>query len=386
MTSQRTICVVTGTRAEYGLLESSMRAIRDRDELQLTLVVTGMHLSPQYGETYRDIESDGFEIDHKVDMLVDGDSGLSMAKSTGLGILGLGEAFRDIDPDIVLVLGDRDEPLATAVAAAHMNIPVAHIHGGDAVSGAVIDDSIRHAVTKFSHLHFPASDRSAERVVSLGEEDWRITTAGAPGLDAIRTDQYVPGEEMRARLDIDSAETLLLCVQHPVTTQPELAGEQMNATLDALESFEATLVIIYPNSDAGGGEMIDAIESHPVSEASIVQRSLPREEYLGLLAASDVLVGNSSSGIIEAPSLGLPVVDIGPRQDGRERADNTVSVPHDTTAITDAIRQCLTDEAFRRRARECSNPYDHGPTGVRIASVLAEVDLGEQLLRKETKL
>jgi UDP-N-acetylglucosamine 2-epimerase (non-hydrolysing)/GDP/UDP-N,N'-diacetylbacillosamine 2-epimerase (hydrolysing) len=386
MTSTRTICVVTGTRAEYGLLESSMRAIRDNDALELSLIVTGMHLSPKYGETYREIQADGFEIHHKVNMLVDGDSGLSMAKSTGLGILGLGEAFRDSDPDLVLVLGDRDEPLAAAIAAGHMNIPVAHIHGGDAVSGAVIDDSIRHAVTKFAHIHFPASNRSAERVAKLGEEAWRITTVGAPGLDAIRSGEYVPGPEMRTRLDIDTEQTLLVCVQHPVTTEPERAGEQMDETLDALKTIEGEHVLIYPNSDAGSQKIIDAIESHPFAEKCMIHQSLPREEYLGLLAASDVLVGNSSSGIIEGPSLGLPVVDVGPRQNGRERAENTVSVPHDTKAIRDAIKSCLTDEEIRQRAQDCSNPYDHGPTGARIASELADLDLGERLLRKTTTL
>ncbi len=379
----RTVCVVTGTRAEYGLLQSPMTHIQTTENLQLATVVTGMHLSPQHGKTYETIEADGFTIDRKVDMLMDGNSGLSMAKSTGIGLMGMAEAFREIDPDIVLVLGDRDEPLAAAVAAAHMNIPVAHIHGGDAMSGATIDDSIRHALTKFAHIHFPASEASAERVSCLGEADWRITISGAPGLDAIRNGDYESGEAVRESLGVDADERLVLCIQHPVTTEPEKASQQMQATLDAIEPLDARIVVVYPNSDAGGQDMISVLESHPLREKLIVRKNLPRKRYLGLMEAADVMVGNSSSGIIEAPSFDLPVVDIGPREERRQRAENTVSVPHETEAIRAAVEDGLYDDDTKRRARECTNPYDYGGAGERIADHLAEVPLGEELLRKD---
>ncbi|WP_284012463.1 UDP-N-acetylglucosamine 2-epimerase [Halobaculum litoreum] len=378
----RRILVLTGTRAEYGLLKSSMEEIRAAEGLELQVVATGMHLSPRHGMTVEDIRDDGFTVDREVLMQMDGDTGKSMATSLGVGTTGLAEAFDSLDPDVVLLLGDRDEALAGALAAAHMNVPVAHVHGGDSMHGAVIDDSIRHAITKFAHIHFSASGRSAGRIERLGEEPWRITTVGAPGLDDVLAEEYEPPERVVDRHGIDPAEPLVLVVQHPVTTQQARAGEQMAQTLDAVESVEAQTVVIYPNSDAGGDQMIDEIESRTSGEGRWTFRSLPRGEYLGLMAAADAMVGNSSSGIIESPSFGLPVVDVGPRQEGRERADNTVSVPHDTDAIADALGRCLDDEAFRERAESCENPYDYGGAGVRIRERLLEVELGESLIRK----
>jgi UDP-N-acetylglucosamine 2-epimerase (non-hydrolysing)/GDP/UDP-N,N'-diacetylbacillosamine 2-epimerase (hydrolysing) len=359
-----------------------MEHIRSHEALSLSTVVTGMHLSPQYGNTYTEIERVGFEIDRKVEMLFDSDSGLGMAKSLGVGISGMTEAFRDLDPDIVLVLGDRDEPFAAGVAAAHMQIPVAHIHGGDVMVGATIDDSLRHALTKFAHIHFPVSEQSAERIRRLGEEPSRITVSGAPGLDDILDGEYVPGEEACARLGIDSDRPLILLVQHPVTTQPTAAGDQMQATVDALEDIEAQVVLIYPNSDAGSNQMIDVIQTLPDCDDLFTFENLPRELYLGVMDAADVMVGNSSSGILEAPSFDLPVVDIGPREERRQRADNTVSVPHETDAIAEAIHTCLTDEEVQQRAKSSPNPYDYGGAGQRIAETLATVELGEGLLRK----
>jgi UDP-N-acetylglucosamine 2-epimerase (non-hydrolysing)/GDP/UDP-N,N'-diacetylbacillosamine 2-epimerase (hydrolysing) len=380
---ERRVLVLTGTRAEYGLLRSSMAAIRDRDGLRLQVVATGMHLSPRHGRTVEEIREDGFAVDREVLMQVEGDTGKAMAKSLGIGTSGLAEAFASLDPDVVLLLGDRDEALAGALAAAHMNVPVAHVHGGDSMHGAIIDDSIRHAITKFAHLHFPVSELSAERVERLGEEPWRVTTVGAPGLDDVLAGEYDDPASVLERHGLDPIEPVLLVVQHPVTTQSERAGEQMAATLDAVESFDTQAVVIYPNSDAGGDRMIDEIESREFDGHVRTFRSLPRREYLGLMAAADAMIGNSSSGIIEAPSFALPVVDVGPRQEGRERAANTLSVPHETDAIREAIERCLADESFRERVRDCENPYDYGGAGERICERLAEVELGEDLLRKQ---
>ena len=341
-----------------------------------------MHLSPRHGRTVEEIREDGFAVDREVLMQVEGDTGKAMAKSLGLGTSGLAEAFASLDPDVVLLLGDRDEALAGALAAAHMNVPVAHVHGGDSMHGAIIDDSIRHAITKFAHLHFPVSELSAERVERLGEEPRRVTTVGAPGLDDVLAGEYDEPASVLERHGLDPGEPLLLVVQHPVTTRPEEAGEQIAATLDAVESFDAQAVVIYPNSDAGGDRMIDEIESRGFDGRVRTFRSLPRREYLGVMAAADAMVGNSSSGVIEAPSFSLPVVDVGPRQEGRERAANTLSVPHETDAIRAAIERCLTDETFRERVRECENPYDYGGAGERICERLAEVELDEELLRK----
>ncbi len=378
----KNILVLTGTRAEYGLLKSSMETIKAHDQLSLSAVATGMHLSPRYGNTVEEIRKDGFTIDREVPMLVEGDTGIAMAKSLGLGTTSLADAFASLDPDIVLLLGDRDEALAGALAAAHMNIPVAHIHGGDAMEGAVIDDSIRHAITKFAHIHFPASEKSAERIRKLGEEEWRITISGAPGLDDVLSGEYEDPETVINRYGIDPDRQLLLLVQHPVTTQSEYAGQQMAATLDAAELVEAQTVIIYPNSDSGSDEIIEEIESRSFDESVKTFQSLPRREYLGLMAAADVMIGNSSSGIIEAPSFGLPVVDIGPRQKGRERAENTISVSHQRDPIQDAIERCLYDETIRSRAERCRNPYDYDGAGVRVCETLADIDITDQLIQK----
>lgn len=379
----RSILVLTGTRAEYGLLKSSMKAVQDHDQLSLSVVATGMHLSPKHGMTVEEIRNDGFTVDREVLMQIDGDSGVAMAKSLGIGTMGLTEAFVDLDPDIVLLLGDRDEALAGALAAAHMNIPVAHIHGGDSMYGATIDDSIRHAITKFAHLHFPASEKSAQRVRKLGEQEWRITVSGAPGLDDVLAGEYNDPQAVLNRYDIDPERPLLLLVQHPVTTQSEQAGQQMAETLTAIESFDLQAVIIYPNSDAGGDQIIEEINARSFGDDVKTFQSLPRDEYLGLLAAADVMVGNSSSGIIEAPSFDLPVVDVGPRQEGRQRAANTISVPHQTSSIRDAISKCLTDEDFIEQVIGCENPYDYDGAGTVICRTLTAVELGDELIKKE---
>lgn len=378
---ERTVTVVTGTRAEYGLLTSSMREIQARDDLSLSVVATGMHLSPQHGSTIDDIRADGFDIDRRIPMLLDDDSETAMAKSVGIGISGMADAFDSLGPDVVLLLGDRFEAFAAGVAAAHMTIPVAHVHGGDAMRGSVIDDSIRHALTKFAHLHLPASEESAERIRKLGEEPWRITVAGAPGLDAVRDGDYADPVDVRRKYDLPPDEPLALVVQHPLTTAPADAGEQMATTLDALSRIDVTSVVIYPNADAGGKRMIDVIDAYQ-GDGIHTFSSLPRREFLAFMYTADVMVGNSSSGIIEAPSFDLPVVDVGPRQAGRQRTDNVLSVPHAVDAISEAVTRCLTDDATRQRASTCENPYDYGGAGERIAERLASVEIDTDLLRK----
>lgn len=379
----RNILVLTGSRAEYGLLKSSMAAIRDRDDLSLSVVATGMHLSPKHGFTVDDIRNDGYTVAREVLMQLDGDTGVAMSKSLAVGLIGLTDAFSDLRPDAILLLGDRDEALAGTLAAVHLNIPVAHVHGGDSMAGAVIDDSIRHAITKLAHLHFPASELSAERIRMMGEEPWRITISGAPGLDDILSGEYDDSSAVLAKYDLDPSRPLLLIVQHPVTTQPDNAAAQMEATLDAADAVDGQLVIIYPNSDAGGDRMIRKIENREFTNPVRTFRSLPRGEYLAIMDAADLMIGNSSSAIIEAPSFGLPVVDIGPRQEGRERAENIISVSHESGDIRDAITRGLEDDDFRSKARSCSNPYDHGGAGHQIANRLSNLPDRETLLIKK---
>ena len=379
----RKITVITGTRAEYGLLYPVMRAIQNHPKLDLSIIATGMHLSPEHGYTVKEIENDGFEIDVTVDMLFSNDTGASMAKSVGVGIIGITQALEHIKPDIVLVLGDRDEPFTGVIAASHMNIPIAHIHGGDSTTGGCIDESIRHSITKFAHIHFPATEESAVRIKKLGEETWRIHTAGAPGLDTILNTNFIQKEQLIERYSLNANKPLLLAVQHPVTTQPENAANEMRTTLEALFELGVQTILVYPNADAGGRSMIEVIKEYEHLSFLRTFKSLPHIEYLSLLNIAYALVGNSSSGIIEASSFHLPVVNIGIRQEGRQRTNNVIDVASDKEKIIEAINTALNDEAFKQKTNECVNPYGNGKAAVRIAEVLAGIEIDQKLLQKK---
>lgn len=379
---KRKIAVITGTRAEYGLLYPVMKAIENNLKLELSVIVTGMHLSPEYGYTIKEIKKDGFKIDATVDMLLSNDTGASMAKSLGIGIIGITQALEQIKPDIVLVLGDRGEPFAGTIAATHMNIPVAHIHGGESTTGGCIDESIRHSITKFAHIHFPATEESAERIKKLGEESWRIHKVGAPGLDTILNVELIPKEQLIRRFSLNANEPLLLTVQHPVTTQPENAAKEMRITLEALAELKIQTILIYPCSDAGGRSMIEVIKEYEHLPFLHTFKSLPHIEYLSLMKIAGALVGNSSSGIIEASSFHLAVVNIGIRQEGRQHTGNVIDVVHDKTKIIEAINKALHNETFKKKVRESANPYGDGKAGMRIAKVLAELEINNSLLQK----
>lgn len=377
------IAVVTGTRAEYGILYPVLRAIEAHPKLKLSLVVTGMHLSHEFGYTVQEIERDGFDIEARVDMLLSSDTLGAMAKSVGIGIIGMAQTWEQLKPNMILVLGDRVEPLAAAVASAYMNIPVAHVLGGDAAIGSNIDDSNRYATTKFAHIHFAAIAKHAERIIKLGEDSWRVHTVGSPALDVILNEPLPPAEALAMQLELNLSQPLILVVQHSVTTQVDEAPKQMRETLEAIVEVGYSTVLIYPSSDAGGRRMIEVIkefESYPLIRTF---KSLPRKEYLSLMKAASVMVGNSSSGIIEAPSFGLPVVNIGIRQEGRERGKNVIDVRHNKQEIKKAIEKALTDEEFLKEVKKCANPYGDGKTGPRIAEILSKVEITPQLLQKK---
>jgi len=379
---KRKIAIITGTRAEYGLLYPVMKAIENNPKLELSIIATGMHLSIEHGYTINEIKKDGFKIDITVDMLLSNDTGASMAKSLGLGIIGITQAIEQIKPDIILILGDRGEPFAGAIAASHMNIPIAHIHGGDSTTGGCIDESIRHSITKFANIHFPATEESAQRIKKLGEETWRIHMVGAPGLDTISNMKLIPKAQLIKRFSLDDHEPLILAIQHPVTKQPENAANEMRITLDALAELNIQTVLIYPNADAGGGSMIEVIKEYEHLSFLHTFKSLSHIEYLNLMKIASALVGNSSSGIIEASSFHLPVINIGIRQEGRQQASNVINVVNDKIKIIEAINTALYDEGFKNKVRECVNPYGDGKAGVRITEVLAEIEINNALLQK----
>jgi UDP-N-acetylglucosamine 2-epimerase (non-hydrolysing)/GDP/UDP-N,N'-diacetylbacillosamine 2-epimerase (hydrolysing) len=358
---KRKITVITGTRSEYGLLCPVMRAIEIHPKLQLSIIATGMHLSLDHGYTIDEIKKDGFIIDATVDMLMGGDTGAHMAKSLGIGIIGITDALEKIRPDILLVLGDRDEPFAAAVAAAHMNIPVAHIHGGEITEGC-IDESIRHSITKFAHIHFPATEESADRIRKMGEEPCRVYTVGAPGLDTILNTKFIPADQLVKKYSLWQDEPLLLVIQHPVTLQPEKAEEQIRITLEALKELEIQTVLVYPNSDAGGRSMIEAIKEYEHLPFLHTFKSLPHIEFISLMNLAK---------------------NIGIRQEGRQHTTNLINVQHDKQKIIEAIKTALYDETFKKNISNCVNPYGDGKAGIRIADVLAKIEINQKLLQKK---
>ncbi|MBC8578965.1 MAG: UDP-N-acetylglucosamine 2-epimerase [Clostridiales bacterium] len=377
----RKICVITGTRANYGRLKTVMNAIINHPELELKLIVTGMHLIPEFGYTVTEIEKDGYTIDARVDMHLSNDTGAGMCKSLGLGLIGMTQAIESIQPDMILILGDRDEDLAGAIIGAHMNIPVAHIHGGE-VTGT-IDESIRHATTKFSHIHFAATEGSKERLLKLGEIEDYVFNVGSPGLDAILNREYSTRSELFNKFNLDTSKKLIIVAQHPVTTQKEQAEDQMQQTMEAIKELGEQTLLIYPNADAGGREMISVIQQYENLDFLTTYRNINFEDYLNLLKYADVMVGNSSSGIMEAPSYYLPVINLGTRQDGREQSNNILNVNHDKNLIKQAIETCLYDETFIQQVNECVNPYGDGKTGKRIANILADIEINNKLIQKK---
>lgn len=377
----RKICVITGTRANYGRLKTVMNAIINHPELELKLIVTGMHLIPEFGYTVTEIEKDGYTIDARVDMHLSNDTGAGMCKSLGLGLIGITQAIESIQPDMILILGDRDEDLAGAIIGAHMNIPVAHIHGGE-VTGT-IDESIRHATTKFSHIHFAATEESKVRLLKLGEIEDYVFNVGSPGLDAILNREYSTRSELFNKFNLDVSKKLIIVAQHPVTTQKEQAEDQMQQTMEAIKELGKQTLLIYPNADAGGREMISIIQQYENLDFLTTYRNINFEDYLNLLKYADVMVGNSSSGIMEAPSYYLPVINLGTRQDGREQSNNILNVNHDKDLIKQAIETCLYDETFIQQVNECVNPYGDGKTGERIANILADIEINNTLIQKK---
>lgn len=379
----RKITVVTGTRAEYGILYPVMKAIERREDLRLSVVATGMHLSCEFGLTIDEIRKDGFKVDSEVDMILSGDSQLSMAKSLGIGIMGIAQALRAIRPDFVMVCGDRSEAFAAAVSAAYMNFPVAHLLGGDHAEGSNIDDSLRFAITKFAHIHFPATGKHGERIRRLGEEPWRVRVVGSPALDTILHAKLPSSDQTLEALSLEPQKPVALVVQHPTSINAANSKKEMEATMGALCELKLQSAVIYPNADAGGRAMIQTIKEYEDLPFIRVFRSLPREKYLALMSAASVMVGNSSSGIIEAPSFKLPVVNVGIRQEGRDRAENVIDVGYDKQEIKAAIKKALYDKSFIRKVKNCKNPYGDGKASQRIVQILREIEITPDLLRKK---
>lgn len=377
----RKIAIITGTRAEYGILRPVMRAIAAHPKLKLSLIVTGMHLSEEFGLTLKEIEKNGFKPDAKIDELHLKDTGAAMAESIGKTAAAMARALARVRPDFLVVLGDRGEMLAGAVAASYMNVPIAHIHGGE-ISGS-IDNSVRHAITKLAHIHFPATKKSAERIIRMGEEPWRVHVVGGPALDSILNEKLLSRAEVSRGYRLDLSKPVLLVLQHSVVPESDKAAEQIRETLEAIVKLRYRTILIYPNADAGGRRMIRVIEQYKYHPFISVHKTIPYIDFLSLMRMVSVMVGNSSSGMIEAPSFHLPVVNIGSRETGRERSTNVIDVGYNRKKIVKAIKKALHDKKFRARVKRCKNPYGDGKAGKRIADILSEVKITQRLLQKK---
>lgn len=377
----RHIGVVTGGRMTYGYSRPIMRGIESDRELTYSLIVTNQHLLPTFGSSVEEIESDGLNITDRIYMALDGYVPPTMPKSLGIFLLGVTDALVRLNPDIMLVVGDRGEHFIAALAAAHMNIPVAHIQAGE-LSGN-IDGMTRHAITRFAHIHFASNQDAADRLRKMGEQEFRIHLTGAPQLDELMTGAFASPEEVANALKLDLTQPVILVVQHPVTEEFGETTHQIQETLEAVVGLKLQTVLVFPNNDAGSEDLRQVIERYRKPFLR-VERNLPRYLYVGLMKVASVLVGNSSSGLIEAPSFKLPAVNIGGRQRGRVRGSNVIDVPYDKEQIELAIKKALSKESRREMVDNCENPYlGDGRVADRIIDVLKKVEINDTLLKKQ---
>lgn len=384
MKIKRKIAVVTGTRAEFGILRPLIEKIHNSSELDLQLIVTGMHLLEEYGLTINDIKDSRFNITSIVPMYYGNSEDLDYhGKGLGRGISNFTTILINTAPDILVVLGDRLEGSSATYSAAILGIAVAHISGGDKTDSGHIDESIRHSMTKFSHIHFPSTRQSAERIIRMGEEPWRVFTVGALALDSILHTKPIPKKELMEKLGIDAEKEIIVCVFHPVHLDKGLIKKQVREILEAINELGIQTIIIYPNNDVGSQDIIDEIGGEYDSPFIKTRSNLPHPDYISLLRYADVLVGNSSSGIVEAPSLNLPVVNIGTRNVGREHADNIIFVDFKKNEIVEGIKTALYDENFKNRVNESVSPYGDGKTSDRILKILTEIEIDKRLLTKK---
>ena len=390
---KRKIAVFTGNRAEYGLQFPILKAISNHPELEYQLIVSGAHLDNDFGRTLEEIKTDGFEIATEVKIQMDSDSAIATPQAIGSGIVNISQALANLKPDLMIVYADRFEGFAAVVASTQMNIPTAHIEGGDITQGGALDDSVRHAMTKLSHLHFTTNDEATRRIIAMGEESWRVHTVGFPAIDLIVEGRFAKPNEISKQLGLDLSQPIVLFTQHSVTTESGDAASQIRPCLDALLRLAnegVQVIATYPNNDAGGRAIIAELEKVAALKPKNFQlhKSLGRYLYHGILALSCdphhriACLGNSSSGIKETPIFGTPTVNIGSRQLGRLRGQNVKDAGYLTTEIYNQTRLCLYDDEWRATCTKTNNPYWKGGAGSRIADVLSTVELNQSLLRK----
>jgi GDP/UDP-N,N'-diacetylbacillosamine 2-epimerase (hydrolysing) len=371
----RRVCYVSGSRADFGLMARTLRLVQMHPALEVSVCVTGQHLAPGFGETVRDIEASGLRICARIPVRLDGSTGATMVRAIGHELLGMVDAFEAEKPDLVMVLGDRGEMLAGALAALHLNMPVVHLHGGE--RSGTVDEPVRHAISKLAHFHFVTTPGARERLVRMGEAPGHVPVTGAPGLDGLADDVRVDREQLCERLGLDPRRPVALVVFHPVVQEAEDAGRQMEAILSAVEARGLQAVCLAPNSDAGG-QRIRAVLAGWLGRGAVrLVEHMDRVSFVSWMAAADVMVGNSSSGIIEAASVGLPVVNVGSRQHQRERSANIVDVEAEAGAIAAAMAHW---QGMPRGP--WTNVYGDGRAGERIVSLVAGLEFTPAVLSK----
>ena len=377
---KRKISVTTGTRAEYGLIRPVLKKISKSRKLELFLIVSGMHLSKKHGLSINEIKKDGFKIYSKIDMIPKGDSGFHMASSVGEGILQFSKVFKKLKPDINLVLGDRDEVLASSMAAYHMNIPNAHIHGGD-ITGAGIDEYNRHAITKISNIHFPATKKSKNRIIRMGENSKTVFLTGSPAIDEITNNKISDKQTLEKKYGIRFSNNEILVVQHPVTSNSQKTENYIKNILDAIVKEQKTTIAIAPNSDAGNKIIFSYIKKYSKKYSFIkYYPTIPRADYLGMLKNCKLLLGNSSSGIIEGSYFDIPIIQVGIRQHNRETGKNIIVTTGDTTEdISSAIKKAFKLKKLKKKKKI----YGHGKSSKKIVQVLENISLNNKLINNK---
>ncbi|WP_302434958.1 UDP-N-acetylglucosamine 2-epimerase [Roseburia inulinivorans] len=378
------IGIMTGTRAEYGLLKPLMQEINKDNALELYLIVSGMHLSPEFGMTYKEIEEDGFQINAKVEMLLSSDSPAGISKSIGLGVIGFADEFQRADLDMLILLGDRYEALSAAICAMVMRIPIAHLHGGELTEGA-IDEGIRHSITKMSYLHFTSTEEYRRRVIQLGENPERVFCVGAIGVENIKKINLMTKEELERSIHFEIDENTVIVTYHPVTLENNTVEEQFLNLLEVLDrNPKIRMIFTKANADTNGRIVNELIDKYAAqnSERACAFMSLGQKRYLSALKYCRIVIGNSSSGIIEAPSFGKPIINIGDRQKGRICADSVINCGYTQQEIQQAMETALTEE-FENKARNCRNPYEKENTAANIISVIKDYLLNDKIKLKK---
>ena len=382
MLKKRKICVITGTRAEYGLLKRLIKAIEDSKEFHLQLIATGMHLSKQFGYTYKEIESDGFTIDKKIDIKLDSDTPAGISKSTSLGIVGFSKSLEELQPDLILILGDRFEILSASIASMFLRIPIAHLHGGELTEGAT-DEAIRHSITKLSHIHFVASEEYKNRVIQLGEEPKNVFLVGGLGVDAIKSAKLLNRTELEDSLNLKFRKKNILVTFHPVTLEDSTSGYQMKELLKALSQLnDTTIIFTMPNADVDGKILFSLIEDFTKKHSNAYAfTSLGQLKYFSSIAQADCVIGNSSSGLLEVPTFRKATINIGDRQRGRMKAASVIDCDPNLKSISGALKQIYKPEFFKK-LQSTKNPYGDGLAVEKIISVLQNISFNNLLKKK----